>query len=104
MGYADQPGFRAGTCSTYPFFDLESDSETPLMIHPFVAMDSTFYYYLKNTTEEAEIVYRQLVDEIKAVGGTLSLLWHNQSMCEDFGWKGWSDLFKNVLDYADSIR
>ena len=101
MGYADQPGFRAGTGSTYPFFDLESDSETPLMVHPFVAMDSTFYYYLKNTPEEAEIVYRQLIDETIAVGGTLSLLWHNQSLCEDFGWKGWSDLYKRVLDYAD---
>ena len=100
MGYADQAGFRAGTGSPYPFFDLESDCETPLTVHPFAAMDSTFYYYQKLAPEEAEAVYLRLVDELKAVGGTLSLLWHNQSLCEDFGWQGWRGVYERVLDYA----
>ena len=104
MGYADEPGFRAGTGSPYPFFDLESDSETPLTIHPFAAMDSTFYYYKKWAPDAAEAVYLQLVDELKTVGGTLSLLWHNQSLCEDFGWQGWRGVYENVLTYADAAR
>ena len=104
MGYADEPGFRAGTGSPYPFFDLESDCETPLTIHPFAAMDSTFYYYKKMTAEAAETVYRQLVDELKFVGGTLSLLWHNQSLCEDFGWQGWRGVYERVLAYADAAK
>lgn len=104
MGYADEPGFRAGTGTAYPFFDLESDCEKPLTIHPFAAMDSTFYYYKKFIPEASEVVYRQLVDEVKSVGGTLSLLWHNQSLCEDFGWKGWRNVYENVLDYADKAR
>ena len=104
MGYADEPGFRAGTGTPYPFFDLESDSETPLTIHPFVAMDSTFYYYKKSSIAEAESRYRQLIDEVKNVGCTLSLLWHNQSLCEDFGWKGWRGLYERVLEYADAAR
>ncbi len=104
MGYADEPGFRAGTGNPYPFFDLESDCETPLTIHPFAAMDSTFYYYKKFSPEAAEEVYRQLTDEVKGVGGVLSLLWHNQSLCEDFGWQGWRDVYERVLKYADAAR
>jgi hypothetical protein len=104
MGYAEEPGFRAGTGSPYPFFDLESDCETALTIHPFAAMDSTFYYYKKCGLETAETAYKQLVDELKAVGGRLSMLWHNQSLCEDFGWQGWRGVFERVLTYADAAR
>ena len=104
MGYAEEPGFRAGTGSPYPFFDLESDCETPLTIHPFAVMDSTFYYYQKLSPETAEKVYLQLVDELKCVGGTLSMLWHNQSLCEDFGWQGWRAVYEHVLAYADAAR
>ena len=104
MGYAEQPGFRAGTGSPYPFFDLESDCETPLTIHPFAAMDSTFYYYQKLSPEAAQKVYFKLIDELKSVGGVLSLLWHNQSLCEDFGWQGWRAVYENVLAYADAAK
>lgn len=102
MGYADMPGFRSGTCMPYPFFDLESDCETPLFIHPFAVMDSTFYYYKKSTVEEAWNSYRELLDEAVEMGGVISLLWHNQSLCESFGWQGWRGLYERVLDYADS--
>lgn len=102
MGYADEPGFRAGTCTPYPFFDLESDCEAPLTIHPFVAMDSTFYYYKKFSAKQAEIAYKQLIDECSLVGGRLSLLWHNQSLCEDYAWEGWREVFENVLEYANA--
>lgn len=104
MGYADEPGFRAGTGTPYPFFDLESDCETPLTIHPFVAMDSTFYFYKKFSAKQAESIYKLLIDECKAVGCRLSLLWHNQSLCEDFGWEGWREVYENVLDYADEAK
>lgn len=104
MGYADETGFRAGTGTPYHFFDLESDCETPLTIHPFVAMDSTFYFYKKYTAKQAETAYKQLIDECKLVGCRLSLLWHNQSLCEEFGWKGWREVYENVLAYADEVR
>ena len=104
MGYADEPGFRAGTGTPYPFFDLDSDSETSLTIHPFVIMDSTLYYYKKMSWSDAEKVYYQLIEEVKAVGGVCSVLWHNQSLCECFGWQGWRGVYERVLDYADQAR
>jgi hypothetical protein len=104
MGYADEPGFRAGTGTPYPFFDLDSDSETALTIHPFAVMDSTLYYYKKMSWDEAEKVYYQLLEELKTVGGVCSVLWHNQSLCESFGWQGWRGVYERVLDKADQFR
>ena len=68
------------------------------------------YYTRPEIQETADFIgdslalAQQLIDEVKSVGGTLSLLWHNQSLCEDFGWKGWRNVYENVLDYADKAR
>ena len=67
-------------------------------------MDSTFNRYKKMSPEAAEEVYCRLVDEVRAVGGTLSLLWHNQNLCEDFGWQGWRGVYERVLARADDAN
>lgn len=104
MGYADEPGFRAGTGTPYPFFDLDSDSETSLLVHPFVVMDSTLYYYKKKSCDDAEKVYVQMLDELRSVGGVCSMLWHNQSLSEYFGWQGWRAVYERVMELADAYR
>jgi len=38
MGYAALPGFRAGICSSYNFYDLDIEVETKLRIHPFMVI------------------------------------------------------------------
>lgn len=103
MGFAEEPGFRAGTCSTYPFFDLSENQETPLWIHPFCVMDTTLHRYKKMSVEEAEIQYRKLIDEVRSVNGKFYGIWHNQNLCEKFGWEGWRPLKERVLDYATNI-
>ena len=104
MGFADEPGFRAGTCSSYPFFYLESDCETSLTIHPFAIMDTTMVRYKKMSPENALSVYRSLMDEVKEVNGTFCTLWHNQNLCECFGWEGWRNVYESVLCYADQLK
>ncbi|MCR4828352.1 MAG: polysaccharide deacetylase family protein [Bacteroidales bacterium] len=104
MGYAEEPGFRAGTCAPYPFFDLESDFETQLMVHPFAVMDSTLFFYKKMTPQEAEAVYMTLLERVKAVEGTFSALWHNPTLCETLGWQGWSSVYDHVLEHANEMK
>lgn len=100
MGFADQPGFRCGTCSEVPFYDLSRDYETPLRLHPFAAMDTTFHTHLKATPEEAISQFHALVDEVRSVDGTFSCIFHNQNLCEDFGWEGWRAVYEDLLSYA----
>ncbi len=103
MGFADEPGFRAGTGNPYPFFDLESDSETQLTIHPFVIMDATFLHYKKELSlDEVKSVYFSLIDESKTVGGVFSALWHNQTLCDNFGCQGWKELYEKVLQKVEN--
>lgn len=100
MGYADRPGFRCGTCSEVPFYDLSRDYETPLRLHPFAAMDTTFHTHMKVSPNEAIEQFHALVDEVRSVGGTFSCIFHNQNLCEEFGWEGWRSVYEDLLEYA----
>jgi hypothetical protein len=100
MGYAEHPGFRCGTCTTVPFFDLNSDQESQLSMHPFVVMDATFNRYMRLSPDEAIKLTRALMDEVREVQGTLSCVFHNQNLSDDFEWKGWRVLYEDVLEYA----
>ena len=100
MGYADEIGFRAGTCSSFPYYDIPGDQETQLIIHPFCVMDTTLQRYKNMSPEEALEVYKQLINEIKSVDGTFCGIWHNQNLSELFGWQGWRDTYEKVLEYS----
>jgi hypothetical protein len=100
MGYADLPGFRNGTCSIVPFFDLSSDQESDLSMHPFMTMDTTFHTHMKLSPKQATEKYHALVDEVEAVGGTFSCIFHNQNLCEEFGWEGWREVYEDLLEYV----
>lgn len=102
MGYADQPGFRCGTCSIVPFFDISQNQELDVRLHPFVAMDTTFHTHMGVSPEEAVEQYHTLIDRVWEVNGTFSCIFHNQNLCEDFGWEGWRAVYEEVLRYASS--
>ena len=101
MGYAELPGFRCGSCSIVPFFDLNSNQECDLKLHPFMAMDTTFHNHMGLTPEQAMEQFHTLIDEVRNLGGTFSCIFHNQNLCEDYGWEGWRKVYEEVLQYAD---
>ena len=100
MGYATQPGFRAGIADTYLFFDLEHDNVTNLSIHPFAVMDGTLRDYLELNTEEAYQKTTEIMQNVKDVNGTFILLWHNETLSGEKRWEGWITLYRKILDYA----
>jgi hypothetical protein len=102
MGYASQPGFRAGICSPYCFYDLESESVTPLRIMPLAVMDGTFMHYLKSTPEESFEIIRKIINEAERVGGTFISLWHNDSLQQSDDNEDWVKLYENVYRLAAS--
>lgn len=97
MGYPEEPGFRAGIARPFLFYDLSEESQTGLMIFPFQVMDATLYKYKKLDTEKAEEIIRNLINETRNVGGLFVSLWHNTSLLESPGWKGWRELFETML-------
>lgn len=100
MGFAAQPGFRAGICSTFNFYDLDADTETNLKIHPFTLMDGTLRDYMNISAEDAITYIVPLITEVKAVNGTFISLWHNESLSNAKRWAGWHGVYESMLKEA----
>lgn len=83
MGYADEAGFRLGTCRPVKWIDPIRQEVTPLTLHHLTAMDCTLDspdYMGIQSEEEAFSVVKGLLDAVHAHGGETVLLWHSPSV------------------------
>ena len=103
MGFASQAGFRAGIADTFRFYDLENDMVTNLRVHPFALMDGTMRDYLNLDLEASFQLAKQLVDEVKAVGGTFIYLTHNETLGGEKRWVGWPEMYRQLLEYIAQV-
>jgi len=97
MGYAEAVGFRAGTARSFPWYDLEREHTTELIIHPFVCMDVSLRNYLELSPQEAARKGRELARSTQEAGGTFTFIWHNSSFSAAHGWSGWRETFEQLL-------
>jgi hypothetical protein len=104
MGFADCAGFRAGIASSFQFFDLEENKITDLVINPFMVMDTSLQQYLKLNPAQAIEKIKTITDEVKNVNGTFISLWHNESLSEWKEWRGWSQVYRELLAIAKPAR
>jgi len=100
MGFAAEPGFRAGTCTPYPFYDLDGEIECNLKVFPFQVMESTLKYYLNRNISQSIEEIKKLIDEVKLNQGTFISLWHNESLSDEMEWKGWRYVYEELIEYA----
>jgi hypothetical protein len=98
MGFADNIGFRAGMSRSFRAYDLESETMLNLMVHPVAVMDATLKRYLKFTPEEAVHCVEQLAESVREVDGVLRLLWHNETVSDRWEWRGWREVYEQVLE------
>ena len=96
-GHAVRTGFRGGFSRSRKWYDLEEERLTDLILCPFAAMDATLCRYMKVPPEQASAHLAALADSVKEVGGTLRLLWHNESLAEQGEWLDWGGVYPNVL-------
>jgi hypothetical protein len=102
MGYASEPGFRAGICDPFFFYDLDMETETKLKIHPFQIMEGTLKDYMHLSTGQSLITIKKMIDEVKAVKGTFISIWHNESLSNSKRWAGWDKVYEEMIKYAVS--
>ncbi|MGN6297891.1 MAG: polysaccharide deacetylase family protein [Ginsengibacter sp.] len=87
MGFAGMPGFRAGTCTPFYFYDLESDIATSLKMMPVICMDATFVYYVQKSPEKSLVDMLRLMKEVEKVKGIFIPIFHNDIIVEFISWK-----------------
>lgn len=100
MGFASKIGFRAGICTPFPFYDLQEEKTTSLIIHPFCLMDTTLKQYLKIRSKNVIKYITPMFNKIKEVNGDIHILFHNESIEGDNEWKNWHNVYEDVLKLA----
>ncbi len=76
MGYTHVIGFRAGTCSSFNFYDIHMELQQPIKVHPFAVHD----YALLNYATQDEILeaLKTLYLNVKQVGGEFTTVFSNE--------------------------
>ena len=100
MGYASAIGFRASICSVFTFYNLDTETILPIIIHPFAVMDATLLYYLKLSPEQSITQICELIHEVKNVNGTFISLWHNDTFSNYKQWEGWESVYTEMVKVA----
>ncbi len=102
MGFADDIGFRAGTSRPFPFYNLIEQKEYQLTIVPFAVMDVTLIKYLKIGPRESIKLIFDLIENVKNANGLFVSLWHNESLSQIDGWKGWDKVYFEMKNHLTS--
>ena len=100
MGYASQVGFRAGTSLPFYFYDLDMETQTQLLIHPFAVMDGTLNEYMELPVDDAQYLVKELMDRVKKVNGTFISLWHNETVSDNRHWQDWKQVYEFTIEQA----
>lgn len=85
MGYADVAGFRLGTCYPVRWINPVNRRLSSIFLHPLTLMECSLEEkkYMGLNYDEALTYSLNLVEQVKNVGGELTLLWHNTSVQEN---------------------
>jgi hypothetical protein len=97
MGYNTCPGFRAGVCSPFYFYDLVKEEKTNLKLYPVTYMEGTLNQELLQSPGEAITTIHALFDEVVAVKGCFISIWHNSTISETGIWKGWRKVYEEMI-------
>ena len=87
----------------FNFYDLALDVETKLRVYPFAYMDVALKNGLNLSCQSAWETIQRLTDEVVMVNGEMISIWHNESLSDEFEWKGWRSVYEKSLDYASVI-
>ncbi len=83
-------GFPWGMAVPFPWYDLAAETETALWLHPTLLMDRSLLSYRQLSPEAAITAADSLWQTTREVGGTFTLLLHNEVLSEGGEWAGWS--------------
>ena len=98
VGYADQAGFRAGTCIPYRPWLWSLNREAHLLEIPLLVMDTTLFDYMHLRPDEVLDQVGAVIRKCRTVGGVFTVLWHHTTMRD----AAFVQLYQQILDMAAS--
>lgn len=98
MGYGNYNGFRASYCMPFNWYDMDSEQETPLIVHPFCLIETTLKFTSKASSETAIGFAQPIIHEVKKYNGELISIIHNDTMGTAEEWKGWKQVYEQMVN------
>ena len=95
MGYPEASGFRAGTCSPFLFYDINTESTLALKIHPYVFNSNIVEH---NNFEKITTEVGKMLEEVKKVGGSFKAVFKNQDFSEYSEHQNYYSLLKQIYE------
>lgn len=86
LGFNDRSGFRNGAALGFRPWDPSTGRLMDITVLPMVLMDSHYYDYAEFTPAGREAAIQAWLDEVRAVRGTATVLWHQRVLSDDYGW------------------
>ena len=83
----------------FQFYDLDYEVQTPLQINPYQCLDFALLKYQSELDKTEHL--KKLIDEVKAVNGTFTAVFHNYTFSDLDRWKGYKSLFNIILESAE---
>lgn len=97
LGFADRPGFRAGVCFEYPWYDVVNRCRLKVRERPLVLMDKALLQH-RDIDDQAcrsrEEIARELKEECRRYGGDFTVLWHNSQLENEEA----RELYRHILN------
>lgn len=90
-------GFPHGMARPFLWFDLGANVSTGLTLHPTLLMDRTLQQYLRLSPSEAPTYASRLIETTRRVGGTFTIVLHNDSLSESGEWQGWREPIRRIV-------
>lgn len=100
MGFHEMPGFRAGTCTPFAWYDLEAERSSTLRIHPFAVMDNTLRVKMGLDPDQAVAMCETLIQRVRAVQGTFTGLWHESYLAQGKRESPWREAIHRIVQAA----
>jgi hypothetical protein len=101
LGFNDRPGFRNASALRWRPWSEAKQVAGEMEAVPLLFMDSHFYDYLCYDDAERRRVMSYWLEEVRAVGGVASVLWHPHTLDPDYGWH---QGFVELLDALEGFQ
>lgn len=95
LGFNDRLGFRNGAAVAMRPWNWDTNVPMALTSLPTILMDSQFYDYDFPADIKGAMIH--WIDEVMAVGGEATLLWHIHTMHPEYGWANGYEALLDLL-------
>lgn len=103
LGFADNIGFRRGTCFPFKIFEIHTDSMLDTWELPLNVMEVTLKGYLGLTPSVAFEKVMEVIQKIEEHQGVFTLLWHPGNTSDE--WSEWIEkVYEPTLKYLNAQR